>query len=515
MPESAIARLIDGLRFGKAHKRVWLLSSLGIMLDGFDFFIMGVALPLIVVDWSTTPLETGLISSAAIVGAIVGAAVMGPLSDRIGRRLAFRIDLMLFVVFALASALAPGVWWLILFRFLLGIGVGADYPISASYVSEIAPARLRSRLLIGAFSFQAVGQLLGALVGLFVLTLDPNPDAWRWMLAVGVVPALVIVVLRRTVPESPLWLASTARFAEAAEAMRVFTGRTVTVEELTTTGPEVVELETDGRAAAPTPIELTGAAIARGEAAAVPMPAPIITGVVRPVDAEPGIPKRSLFSKRLRRATILTSVPWFFMDIATYGVGVFTPTIIAAIALSSSANSQFIADDITSTEGAAFLDLFLVVGFAAALFLVRRLGMIVLQVAGFVVMALGLTLLAVTNLLPQDTPVQLTLVFIGFAAFNLFMNAGPNSTTFALPTLAFDSLTRGAGAGFAAASGKAGAALGTFLFPLVQASLGLATTLLIIAGGCLVAAVVTFALRSVVASAPARQAGFSAASASV
>ncbi|SDZ11400.1 MFS transporter [Herbiconiux ginsengi] len=508
MPDSAIARLIDGMRFGKAHKRVWLLSSLGIMLDGFDFFIMGVALPLIVVDWSTTPLETGLISSAAIVGAIVGAAVMGPLSDRIGRRLAFRIDLTLFVVFALASALAPGVWWLILFRFLLGVGVGADYPISASYVSEIAPARLRSRLLIGAFSFQAVGQLLGALVGLFVLTLDPNPDAWRWMLAVGVVPALVIVVLRRTVPESPLWLASTARFAEAAEAMRVFAGRTVLVEELTARGPEPVALtpeQLEEEELPRTAVELTVAALDRGESVAVPMPAPLITGVLRPADAEPGIPKRSLFSKRLRRATILTSVPWFFMDIATYGVGVFTPTIIAAIALSphgASSNTQFIADDITSTEGAAFLDLFLVVGFAAALILVRKLGLIVLQVAGFVVMAAGLTLLAVTNLMPQDTPVQLALVFIGFAAFNLFMNAGPNSTTFALPTLAFDSVTRGAGAGFAAASGKAGAALGTFLFPLVQASLGLFSTLLFIAGGCVVAAIVTLVLRRVVSTGP-------------
>jgi len=510
MPDTAIARLIDGLQFGKAHKRVWLLSSLGIMLDGFDFFIMGVALPLIVVDWSTTPLETGLISSAAIIGAIVGAAVMGPLSDRIGRRLAFRIDLALFVVFALASALAPGVWWLILFRFLLGIGVGADYPISASYVSEITPARLRSRLLIGAFSFQAVGQLLGALVGLVVLGFDPNPEAWRWMLAVGVVPALVIVVLRRTVPESPLWLASTARFAEAAEAMRVFAGRTVLVEELTARGPEPVTLTPeqleDAESLPPlTPVGITASAIDRGEAAAVPMPAPVITGVLRPADAEPGIPKRSLFSKRLRRATILTSVPWFFMDIATYGVGVFTPTIIAAIALSphgANSNTQFIADDITSTEGAAFLDLFLVVGFAAALMLVRKLGLIVLQVAGFVVMAAGLTVLAVTNLMPQDTPVQLALVFIGFAAFNLFMNAGPNSTTFALPTLAFDSLTRGAGAGFAAASGKAGAALGTFLFPLVQASLGLFSTLLVIAGGCVVAAIVTIVLRRVVSTRP-------------
>jgi MFS family permease len=468
VPETGIARLIDEARFGRAHRRVWLLSSLGIMLDGFDFFIMGVAIPLIVVDWSTSPLETGLISTSAIVGAIVGAAVVGPLSDRIGRKLAFRIDLSLFVVFALASAFAPGVWWLILFRFLLGVGIGADYPISASYVSEIAPARLRSRLLIGAFSFQAVGQLLGAVVGLLVLTIDPSPEAWRWMLAVGVIPALVIVILRRGVPESPLWLASTRRYAEAAVSLETFTGRPVEVAEL----------------------------ISRGEVVAVPMPAPIVAGVLRPADVGPTIPKTSLFARGRRGATALTSVPWFFMDIATYGVGVFTPTIIAAIALSSSANSQFIADDITSTEGAAFLDVFLVAGFLLALVLVGRLGLIRLQVTGFVVMAAGLLVLAATGILTEGSPGQLALVFVGFAAFNLFMNLGPNATTFAMPTVAFDTLSRGAGAGFAAASGKAGAALGTFLFPLLQSSLGLAATLAIIAAGCLLAAVVTFTLRS-------------------
>ncbi|GAA2237899.1 MFS transporter [Herbiconiux moechotypicola] len=470
MPDT-IARLIDDTRFGRAHRRVWLLSSLGIMLDGFDFFIMGVAIPLIAAEWSTTPLETGLISSAAIVGAIVGAAVMGPLSDRIGRKLAFRIDLGLFVVFALASALAPDVWWLIVFRFLLGIGIGADYPISASYVSEISPSRLRSRLLIGAFSFQAVGQLLGALVGLLVLSLDPVPDAWRWMLAVGVVPAIVIVILRRGVPESPLWLASTRRYEEAALSLQTFTGHPVEVAEL----------------------------ISRGEVVAVPMPAPVVTGVVRPADAHPAIPRLSLFSRRLRGATVLTSVPWFFMDIATYGVGVFTPTIIAAIALTpatgAGSNPLFIADDITSTEGAAVLDLFLVAGFLLALVLVRRLGLIRLQTIGFVVMAAGLLVLAASGALSEGSPWQFALVFAGFAAFNLFMNLGPNATTFALPTVAFDTLSRGAGAGFAAASGKAGAALGTFLFPLLQAGLGLGATLTIIAGGCLVAATVTVVLR--------------------
>jgi MFS family permease len=461
MPEHGITRILDGLRFGRAHRKVWVLSALGIMLDGFDFFIMGVAIPLIAADWNIDPLQTGLVSSAAIVGAILGASVMGRVSDRIGRKLAFRIDLGMFVVFAFASALAPDIWWLIAFRFLLGIGIGADYPIASSYVAEISPRRLRSRLLVGAFSFQAVGQLLGAVVGLLVLTLDPSPESWRWMLAIGVVPALIIVILRRGVPESPVWLASTERYAEAAASLTTFTGRIVAVQEIR----EVSE------------------------------PA-AIAGVVTPGEnrAVPGS-RRRLWSRSTRGATVLTSIPWFFMDIATYGVGVFTPTILAAIALGSAADNNFIAKDITSTEGAAFLDLFLVLGFIAAILLVRRLGLIVMQTTGFVVMAIGLGVLAATTLLPQDSPFQLALVFAGFAMFNLFMNAGPNSTTFALPAIAFDAANRGAGAGFAAAAGKTGAAVGTFFFPLLQAGIGLGPTLLIIAGGCVVAAGVTVALR--------------------
>lgn len=461
MHERGLRGILDGLRFGRAHRKVWILSALGIMLDGFDFFIMGVALPLIVAQWGIDPLQTGMVTSAAIVGAIVGAAAMGALSDRIGRKLAFRIDLAMFVVFALASAFAPDIWWLIAFRFLLGIGIGADYPIAASYVAEISPHRLRSRLLVGAFSFQAIGQLLGALVGLAVLTLNPVPDAWRWMLAIGVVPAIVIVILRRGVPESPVWLASTQRYEEAAASLTTFSGRIVTVQEIREVStPEAV------------------------------------SAVVTPASNRPAAgTRRSIFARGTRGATVLTSVPWFFMDIATYGVGVFTPTILATLALSSAATNQFIANDITSTEGAAFLDLFLVVGFAAAILLVRRLGLIVMQTAGFVAMAAGLTVLALTTAMPQDSPTQLALVFAGFAVFNLFMNAGPNSTTFALPAIAFDTELRGAGAGFAAAAGKTGAAVGTFFFPILQAELGLFSTLVIIACGCVVAAIVTVALR--------------------
>lgn len=457
---TSVDRLLDEAPFTPLHRRVWLLSSMGIMLDGFDFFIMGVAIPLIDEEWSPTAWEIGLVGSAAVIGAVVGALTLGAVADRIGRRLAFRLDLGVFVVFALASALAPGIWWLILFRFLLGVGIGADYPISSAYVAEIAPARIRSRLLIGAFSFQAVGQLLGVLVGLVLLWTVGDVGAWRPMLAFGVVPAIGIVWLRRRVPESPKWLASSGREREAAEVLSAFCGRPVSVAE--------VRASDD-----PAPLD-------------------------RPPRARWG----ELFGRGLRRTTAFVSAPWFLMDIATYGVGVFTPTIIAALLVTGStgaADTQYIADDITSTVGAAVVDVFLVAGFLLAIVLVNRVGKVRLQVVGFVVMAFGLLALAWASALPGGGDGHLPLVFVGFAAFNLFMNMGPNATTFAMPAEVYPTRFRAAGSGFAAAAGKTGAALGTLVFPIAQDDLGLPWTLVLIAVGCLVAAAITRGLRSVAA----------------
>jgi hypothetical protein len=216
---------------------------------------------------------------------------------------------------------------------------------------------------------------------------------------------------------------------------------------------------------------------------------------------------RRLLRRDTAGSTVLTTVPWFFMDIATYGIGVFTPTVLAALALTSAANTPFIADDITATEGAAVLDLFLVAGFALALLLVRHRGLVMLQTTGFMVMAAALAVLAATQGLTAGSALQTVLVFAAFAAFNLFMNAGPNATTYSMPADAFPTVLRGAGAGVAAAAGKTGAALGTFLFPLLQHGLGLPLTLLLIAGGCVAAAVITFALRRHVTAGSAASSG--------
>jgi MFS family permease len=396
------------------HRRFWLLAALGVMLDGFDFFIISVAGPLVTHQYNLSTGLYGLVSAAAIIGAIFGAGLLGPVADKIGRRRIFKYDLWLFVVFSVACIFAWGVWPLIIFRFALGIAIGLDYPIAASYLAEVLPAKVRGRWLVGAFSLQAVGIVMGAIVGVVALELFPQVDSWRGMLGFGVIPALLIIWFRRKVPESPRWLAQNGHEQEAAEITERLTGD---------------------------PVRVTDADRTRAEP-----PAEGLKALVQP----------QLFKRSMTRQTIFTAVPWCLMDIATYGVGIFTPTLLATI-LYKHANTTFISDDIASTKGTAALDIFLVVGFAAAIYFVDCVGRVRLQLNGFAVMTGALCLLALTEQLPGGGSGNIALVFVGFAFFNFFMNAGPNATTYALPAEVFPLEMRAAGHGFAAASAKFGA----------------------------------------------------------
>nr|WP_281359044.1 MFS transporter [Isoptericola chiayiensis] len=427
------------------HRRIWLVAALGLMLDGFDFFVIGVCLPLIAAELAPSELETGLIASSAVVGSVFGALLGGILADRIGRRTMFRLDLVLFVLAALACALAWDVWSLILFRFVLGLAIGADYPLSSSYAAEVAPRRSRRRLLVGVISFQAVGSLLGVGLGLAILDLDPSEGAWRWILGSGAVLAFAVVLARIGVPESPQWLLAQGERTEAADVVSRLVGRPVAADDLSP----------------PPPAEQ--------------------------------VSQRELFTAGLRRLTLVTSVPWFLLDVVVYGVGVFTPTVLAAVATADADST--VGATVTSLRQTAVTDVFLVLGFAVALVLIYRVGMIRLQVVGFVGIAAGLGTLALAAALPGGVAAYTWLAFAGFAASNFFQNAGPNSTTFVLPAMVFPTRVRATGAGFAAAAGKAGAVVVTFAFPLLEEWWGLAVTVGVMAAGALVAAVVTVVAR--------------------
>jgi MFS family permease len=434
------------------HVRFWLLAALGILLDGFDFFIIGVANPLVKSDFHVTSTEVGLVSAAAIVGAVFGASLLGPLGDRLGRSRVFKYDLLLFVIFSLLCIVAPNIWLLTFFRFVLGLAIGLDYPLAASYLAEVLPSAKRGRWLTGAFSLQAAGILLGATVGVVILEAFPHVWSWRLLLGFGVVPAVIIMFLRRKVPESPRWLAQNGRQQEAKEV----------ADRLS-----------------PVPVVVTPADTERSE---------------EPPEGLQAIIQPQLFRRTMIRRTIFTAAPWFLMDIATYGVGIFTPTLLAEIVVKH-ADTTFIADNITSTKGTAALDVFLVIGFLIAILLIDRVGRIPLQVTGFAVMTIALAMLGTAEGLPGGGGSHLALVITGFALFNTFMNAGPNATTYALPAEVFPSECRAAGHGFAAGSAKFGAALGVFLFPILQGAIGNSALLFIVAGCCSLGLVITVIFR--------------------
>jgi MFS family permease len=402
------------------QKKAWLLSAGGVALDGFDLFIMGVALPLLLHEFQGYPAWiTGLIASAAIVGAIFGALFGGLLTDHFGRKKLYTWDLVGFIVFAVLSAFSWSVWVLIFFRFMLGIAVGADYPIAASFSAEYLPSQVRGRWLVAGFSFQAIGMLLGAVVGVILLELHPVDDTWRLMLAIGAIPALVIMWARRSVPETPAW-----------QQRENQPGR------------------------------------------------------------EPSARLSELFRRVNLRRTTLCAGSWFLMDVMMYGIGLFTPMLLASMHFADQQGWDFIQQDIGDTTGTALLDLLLVVGFVIAILLVDRVGRLPLQKVGFVGCASGLIILGVASAIDPESP-PMALVIVGFALFNLLINAGPNSTTFLIPAEVYPTRLRATGHGFAASMGKAGAALGVFVLPILEDAWGTAIMVFIMAGVGLLGFVVT------------------------
>ena len=200
-----------------------------------------------------------------------------------------------------------------------------------------------------------------------------------------------------------------------------------------------------------------------------------------------------LFSHPYRARTALVTIPWFLMDIATYGVGLFTPTILGAIEISTSTRG-LAAGDFALAEGSAVIDLFLLIGFLLGIWMVPRFGRIRMQAIGFVGMATGMLML-LTAVGLTNSSLHIPLVFAGFILFNLLMNAGPNSTTFTFAPILFPTQLRGTAGGFAAAVAKLGATLGVFLLPILKEKFGVPSVLGLVSAVSLLGLIITLVLR--------------------
>jgi PHS family inorganic phosphate transporter-like MFS transporter len=213
VPETRIADLDGtmGAAVRGVRRRVLLVSGIGFFTDAYDLFVIGIVSTLLKGEWHLGAGQLALLNAVMLGAAFLGALAFGRLADVIGRTRVYWMSAAIMVLAAVGSAVSPSLAVLIAFRFLLGFGVGGDYPVSAVLMSEYAHHSNRGRMIGLVFCAQAVGLVVGPLVALALLGSGAGPSVtWRLLLGLGAIPAAIAVWLRRTMPEPPRYAARPA-----------------------------------------------------------------------------------------------------------------------------------------------------------------------------------------------------------------------------------------------------------------------------------------------------------------
>jgi|BarGraIncu00222A_1022003.scaffolds.fasta_scaffold12288_3 PHS family inorganic phosphate transporter-like MFS transporter len=432
----SVSDLLNEAPRSKFHRRTVLVSGVGFFTDAYDLFVISTVAALIGTEWRLSTLQTSWVTGSAILGAFFGALIFGRLADVFGRKKVYTVVAGIMIVGALASAVAPGFIWLVIARFVLGLGIGGDYPVSAVLMSEYSNRKDRGRLVGMVFSMQALGLIVGPLVGLVLLSSGINHElTWRLMLGLGAIPAAGVIYLRAKMPESPRFKSQVQGKADQA-------------------GEDIASYS-DGVVEAPIGPDQTTQRLGLGQ---------------------------FLRNRRMLLLLMGTAGSWFLFDYAYYGNTLSLPAILKEVDSTASLETKLLW-----TLG-LFL-VFAVPGYVVAVMTMDRIGHRRLQFIGFAVMAGAfLTLAGFAHLTTMVVPF---LAIFGLSYF--FVEFGPNMTTFVLPSEVFPVSMRTTGHGIAAGIGKLGAFVGVFLVPQLQKHYGL-RGMLAIAG---IAAILGFALTSI------------------
>jgi MFS transporter, putative metabolite:H+ symporter len=360
------AERLDRLPFTREHGRLVVGSGIGWALDAMDVGLISFVMAALAVQWSLTPTELSWIGSIGFVGMALGATLGGLLADRIGRRQVFALTLLVFGVATGAAALAWSVGALLVFRFLIGLGLGAELPVASTLVSEYAPARVRGRVVVALEAFWAVGWLLAAVIGFLVV--PASDDGWRWALALGAVPAVYAVVVRRGLPESVRFLELRGRVEEAEAAVRRF----------------------------------------ESAAGATPVPSPVARPTTPP---GPG----ALWAPVTRVRTAALWTVWFGINFAYYGAFIWLPSLLVASGFSLVRSFGF----------TLVITLAQLPGYAAAAFLIERWGRRPTLATFLVGSALGAGLFAVADAEAAVLATGMVLSFFNLGAWGALYAVTP------------------------------------------------------------------------------------------
>lgn len=273
------AERLERLSFTGRHAKLLAGSGIGWALDAMDVGLIAFVMAALASAWQLDKTTLSWIASIGFVGMALGATLGGLLADRVGRRQVFAITLLVYGIATGASALAGSVAVLIVLRFLVGLGLGAELPVASTLVSEFAPRKIRGRMVVALEAFWAVGWLAAALIGYLVI--PAVPEGWRWALAIGMVPTAYAAIVRFGLPESVRFLELKGRFGEAEKVVAGF-------EEA---------------------------------AGVVTVPSPDVASV-------PEVSAKSIWAPELRRRTAALWAVWFCINLSYYGAFTWLPTLL-------------------------------------------------------------------------------------------------------------------------------------------------------------------------------------------
>ena len=435
VPFKDVAAFIDAQPTSRNAWLVVVIALGGVFVDAYDFASLGIGVVQLRQQFNLTPFAVGSVTAMMAVGAFFGAIFGGWYTDRIGRYRMFLIDLVLLVVAALGAACSINITMLLIFRFLMGVGIGLDFPVALSFISEFVSSR-RNGASVNLW--QPMWYVAASCTGLIILPfyyLDLGPHLWRISVGFGAVPALIILLLRtRFMDESAIWSAQNYGLDEAARVMRRMYGVAVKVAA----GAVTTKAATESR-----------------------------FGV--------------LFSPRFRKATIIASVVCATQSMEYFAVGFNIPSISVSL---------FGSDLRYAILGAIFFNLFGIVGGLLGVRLTQALGCRRLAMIGY-----GIVIVSLLILFFSGSGLTPWLAAPLYGAFIFGHAFGPGSQGMTIATISYPTSVRGLGSGWGQGMVRVGSIMGLYFFPLVVAQVGLHTMLILITAIPLIGFLVCVAIR--------------------
>ncbi|OAP55223.1 hypothetical protein AYL99_10923 [Fonsecaea erecta] len=463
---------------------VVLVAGVGFLLDGFSLFAGNIALPMIsYVYWNqeVSTYRLTCINIVTLAGTLIGQATFGFLADKKGRKTMYGIELLLLIGSTLGVVMSSEGYngsmsvygWLIWWRLMVGIGVGADYPLSAVITAEFAPTKHRARMMAGVFFMQPLGQIMGNLISLIVVAISRHSKRdnlqrsvdimWRWIIGIGVVPGVIALLFRFAIPETPRFLLDIEDDPVKAEfdATQLF-GETSTNNELEI-GMWCDSLEESNLSHR----SLDERSDARPSFAVTPAPLATLNSSWKISKADI---KQYFWTEGNWRTLMAVSVCWLLLDFGYYGIGLSNPQFLAktwgSLHIASAQPIWKTNDDPntdiydmfmkTSVQALVVLNIGSFAGGILWILSAPRLNRVSLQKYGFLALAaLFIALGTEFIVVQQEGALAITLYVIGQFLFNF----GPNSTTYIIPAELFPTRYRCTCHGIAAASGKLGSIL--------------------------------------------------------